>query len=258
MKKDQIINPLFSLEGNTATRNTIRASEHIKNTDGLYKVELDNIRIVPGFSPRQKPEETTEDMWNHILGIPELADLIYLNNGPIDPLLGDIYAEDTCFYVTEGERRTRALRHLIKTGRDTYPNGALVSDVRVLLNPPGTTDLERKRIAISSASKLPFTIMQRARYYKSFADKNDKTHEEIAEYLGISRQTVDNYILACDFPTDTQMNLDAGTITLSAALEAYREANPKRKPSKKNEALVDTESGEILSEFQEKLLADKE
>lgn len=240
----------ITLFNNTATRAFIRShNDTIINTDGLYKVHLDIIRVNPGFQPRQKPDGMLEELWEQILGIPALADAIWENGGPIDPLLGDIYAVDGTFILTEGECRTRAMRHLIRTGREFYPDGKTpVNIVKVLLNPPGITDKDRMRIAISSGNKLPFTVMQRARYYQKFVSDHGMTHEQVAEFLGgLSRQTVDNYILCLSLPEDVQSKLDTGEIAITAALAEYRAS---KKPAG-NQVLVDADSGEVIERGQD-------
>lgn len=240
----------IALFNNTATRAFIRAhNDTITNTDGLYKVHLDIIRINPGFQPRQKPEGLQEDLWEQMLGIPALADAIWENSGPIDPPLGDIYSVDGTFVLTEGERRTRALRHLIATGREFYPDGKTpVNIVKVLLNPAGTTDQDRMRIAISSGNKLPFTTMQRARYYQKFVTDHGMTHAQVSEFLkDVSRQTVDNYILCLSLPEDVQHKLDGGEITITAALADLRAS---KKPAG-GQVLVDSESGEVIERGQD-------
>ncbi len=239
----------FILEGNTASRSFIRDhKETITDTDGLYKVDLSIIRIRPGFNPRQKPDGLLEELWEQILHIPELADGIYENNGPLDPLIGDIYVVDGSFVLTEGERRYRAIRHLIATGREKYPNGLAVGSVRILLNAKGTTDKERKRIAVNSANKMTLTVMQRARYYQTFVDDEKMTHGEIADFLkSVSRQTVDNYILCLSLPVETQEKLDSGETTISAAMAALRES---KKPTG-TQVVVDGETGEILTAGEE-------
>lgn len=215
----------FPLEGNTASREVIRDSS--KNVDHLRKILLEKIQIRPGFNPRRQ-NGVSEDAWEIILGIPSLADGIYASNGPNDPILGDIHADGT-FYITEGERRTRALRHLMKTGREIYPNGQRVCEVMILLNPPKTTDLERKRRALSADNKLKLKAMDRAYYYLSFKTENGMTNEQIAEFLGISRQSVDMYILATELPEDQQEAIDSGSLKISTAIAAYREENKKNK-----------------------------
>lgn len=244
----------FILEGNEAKRELLRSVT--ENQDGLYKINLNIIKIRPGFNKRRKPEFWTEELWNIKLRIPELADAIFANNGPAEPPLGDIYAEDGCFYLTNGERRTRALWHLIATGRDIYPNKKPVNEVRVLLNPRYTTDLERKRKVYSTQDNMQLSTMERAYFYLSCQEEDGMTHEEIAKFLNVSRQTIDNYIMATKLPQDVQDSIDEGTTSLSVALDAHREANPQRK--KNTKGVVDLESGEILSEFQEQKIADKE
>lgn len=234
------------LENNIAPRSQVRANpDNIKNADGLYKVNLDLIRIRPDFNPRQKPEGMLEELWEQILQIPSLADQIYENGGPIDPILGDIYNKDGCFYITEGERRFRAIRHLVNTGRDFYFGDPKrpVADVKVLLNPSDTTDRERERIALASQNKMQLTPLQRAHYYKRFKDKYEMSNEEIAKYIGgLSRQTVDNYLLLLEMSDEIQQQVEEGKLSISKALEGYREA---RKPDA-GQAIVDIESGEVI------------
>lgn len=215
----------FPLEGNTASREVIRDSS--KNVDHLRKILLEKIQIRPGFNPRRQ-NGVSEDAWEIILGIPSLADGIYASNGPNDPILGDIHSDGT-FYITEGERRTRALRHLMRTDREIYPNGQRVCEVTILLNPPKTTDLERKRRALSADNKLKLKAMDRAYYYLSFKTENDMSNEQIAKFLGISRQSVDMYILATELPEEQQEEIDNGSLKISTAIAAYREENKKNK-----------------------------
>lgn len=154
----------FILEGNTAPRTIIRSVA--TDTDGLYKMSISQIRIRPKFNARRQ-KNIPEDLYEKVLLIPDLADGIFASNGPADPILGDIYKEDECFYITNGERRFRAINHLLRTGRTTYPNGLPVDCVMVLLNPKGTTDLERKRKVLSTQDNLKLTPMERAYYYLS-------------------------------------------------------------------------------------------
>lgn len=239
----------FILEGNTAPRSQVRAlKETITEADGLFKVSLGIIRIRPGLNARRKHAGMYEELYEQLLMIPELADGIFISNGPAEPLLGDIYKEDGCFYLTNGERRFRALRHLVATNRLVYPNGEPVTTVKVMVNAANTTDKDRKRKVITTQDNLKLKPMERAFYYLSFQEEDGMNHEEIAEFLGISRATVDNYIMACQLPQEVQDKLDSGEINITEALAEYRKANPKRKSK---QAVVDTDSGEILSEYQE-------
>jgi len=248
MSTHQISIP-FKLEGNTASREAIRSIA--KNTDGLHKVNLSLISIRPEFNARIQGS-LSDEMYERVLMIPELADAIFESNGPAEPLLGDFYREDGRFYVTNGERRFRALRHLLATNRAVYPNGKEVSDVTVLLNPAGTTDLERKRKVIATQDNLKLKPMERAFYYLRFKTEDNMTHADIAKFLHVSRQTVDNYILATDLPAETQEAIDKGELTFSAAIDKYRTAKSK----KDNPSLDDVE--ETPSEAKHRLKKEKE
>lgn len=240
----------FSMEGRVAGREIIRSSS--KNSgDLLRKMDLSNIRIRPGFNARRQ-RGLPEDVWELTLGIADLADKIYASCGPADPLIGDI-TKDGVFYQTEGERRIRALNHLVHTGRTVYPNGQPVSSVLVLLNPPGTTDMERKRKILTTNDKLTLRPMDRAYLYLSFKIEDKMTHEDIAASLGVSRQTVDNYIKATELPTQTQDDIDAEKINISAALSEYRKSQADLKKS----SVVDTDTGEIVPK-EEKPVKDKD
>ena len=241
----------FKLEGNTAPRKQVR--EIATNSDGLYKISLDQIKIRPGFNKRIKPEGLSEEMWEQILMIPQLADGIYASNGPAEPVLGDFYGPDGQFYITNGERRTRAMNHLIRTERETYPNGEPVNIVRILLNPPETTDIERKRKVITTQDNLKLKPIELAYAYLSFKTEDNMTNEAIGKLMQVSRQTIDNYILATEMPKETQEKVNNGEVSLTTALTEYRAE--KAKPKKRKLSVVDEESGEvILTEFQEEHL----
>jgi len=232
----------FILEDIVASRETIRATS--KNSDALRKVQLRSIRIRPCFNARRQGFHT-EHMWELLLGIPDLAEAIFQNNGPATPLLGDITV-DGVFYQTDGERRIRALRHLIREGKTVYPNGDSVDEVLVLLNPRNTTDLERKRKVLTTEDNLKLRPMDKAWFYKSFETEGaGMTHDEIAKFLNVSRQSVDNYIQASELSQEVQDKIDCGEITMTKALADYREANPKRKTKLVE---VDIESGEVLEQ----------
>jgi len=230
----------FKLEGNTAPRRVIR---NIATTaDGLHKVPFSKIKIRPKFNARRKPDGVSEEMYEQSKLIPQLADGIYANNGT-EPIRGDFYAADECFYITNGERRYRAMRRLLNSGREIYPNGQPVDQVLVMINPAGTTDLERKRMVITTQDNLKLTPVERGYYYLSFKTDDGMTHDEIAAYLNVSRQTVDNYILATELPADVQDKIDTDEIKISAALADYRLQHKKKKGSI---AEVDLDTGEVF------------
>lgn len=245
---------LFTIEGNVANRNLVRELS-TNPGDHLRNVDISMISIRPDrFNARIKPEGMNEEMWNLILMIPDLAEKIYANNGPIDPILGDFH-NDGNFYINNGERRFRAIWHLLKSGNEVYPNGDAVANVQVLLNPKGTTDLQRKKRMYSTNDNLPFTPMQKAHFFLSFTQTPyNLTHEQIAEEFKVSRQTIDNYIRATALSPELQDQIDTGELKMTNVLGDIRKEKAK---DKKGTATVDLESGEILTEGQERKIAEE-
>lgn len=239
----------FKLEGNTASRKKVR--ELATSADGLYKLDISQIEIRPNFNKRRNNLNLSKELYEQQLLIPSLAEAIFNNNGPDTPLLGDFYELDNTFYITNGERRYRALWHLLNTDRGTYPNGQPVNMVKVLLNPADTTDIERKKKVITTQDNLKLTPIELAYAYKSFKDEDNLTNEQIADMFKVSRQTIDNYIIATQLSSEIQDKINIGDLSLTAALKEYREEHAK--PKNRNLSVIDEESGEvILTEFQEK------
>lgn len=221
---------LFPIEGYTANRATVR-SVSSNPGDHLRKVELSIIRIRPRFNPRSRNRdaEMSEELWEQSILIPDLADKIYVSNGPAHAILGDIH-EDGNFYITDGERRFRALKHLIASEREIYPNGDPVNVVLVMLNPPGTTDAERKKKAVAANDNLPLTPIQLAKHYLSFQEEEGWTLDQIAEECCVSRQTVGNYIMAAtELPQAVQDAIDRGEVKMTNALVELRKAKKHAK-----------------------------
>lgn len=231
---------LFTIEGNVANRNEIRSAGSSTNVTWLYRIPLDKIRVRPdNFNARRKPKGMSEEMWHQVLMIPDLADKIHANNGPVEPILGDFH-KDGFFYINDGERRKLALSFLVATGRETYPNGDLVSDVLVLMNPPGTTDLERKKRMHDANETLPLTIMQKAHDYLSLTlPPHNLTQDQIADlWPRLSRQTVGNYIMAAtELPQNIQDAIDTGEVKMTNALAELRRS---KKPAAKDDEPVIT------------------
>lgn len=215
----------------------------LARAERLHTIDISIIRIRPGlhrptFNWRLQ-QDLTEELYEIRLGIPQLAEGIFISNGSDDPLSGDI--KDGLFYINEGERRFRALRYLINSGREIYPNGNFVGQVEVLLNPKGFTDKDRKRRIYTSGNKLKYTPLEQAYGYLEMVQDDGMTHEEIAQLLNISRQTVDNYILITEMPTDLQQKIENDEVKLTNALAEYRQSKKKKRLVE-----VDEETGEVF------------
>lgn len=218
----------FTIEGNTASREAAR--KIAVNVTHLHNVDISIIRIRPdNFNARIKPEHLSEEMWEKVLMIPTLAEQILANNGPADPIRGDFHS-DGHFYITNGERRYRAIKHLLRTENEFYPNDKPIATVLVLQNKPGTTALERKKMMYVTNDNLPFTQMQKCHYFLSLSQPPySLSQEEIGDHFKLSRATIGNYIMATTLPSDIQDKIDSGEVKMSHAIAELR---VKNKPTK--------------------------
>ena len=222
MKKSQPELP-FVID-QVAMRQKVR--EVTKAANGLVKISIYRIHIRPQFNARIRPEGIPDELYEQMLGIPQLADGIFESNGPADPIQGDILPNGN-FYQTDGERRIRALRHLLRTDRIAYPNGQLVEEVRVLLNPPGTTELDRQIKVVTTNEHLPLKSMERAHFYVKMIADNNLTHDQLAQRLQVSRQTINNYVKATTLASEMQEAIDTGKISMADALKTIRKTRQK-------------------------------
>lgn len=242
----------------TDGRNQIREIS-LARTERNHLIDFDKIQLRPGkgnkyFNARIQPAGMSDEEYEKKIGIPDLAMAIFKSNGPDDDLVGD--CKDGIFYVNGGERRYRAIRHLLSCKMDIYPNGTEVRKVAVILNPKGFTDADRRRRILSSDNNLRYTSIERAFAYLDMKEEDNLTNEQIAVNLGVSRQTVDNYIMVTELPLETQQKIDDGILSMADALKDYRTA----KQAKKGKLIVDSVTGEevgLLTEAQERHLAEK-
>lgn len=244
---------------NTDGRNKIREIS-LTRTERNHLIDFDNIRLRPGkvnkyFNARIQPAGMTEEDYEKKIGIPELAEAIFKSNGSHDDLVGDI--KDGIFYVNGGERRYRAIRHLLACKMSIYPNGTEVRKVGVILNPKGFTDADRRLRILSSDNNLRYTTMERARAYLDMKTEDELTDDQIAANLGVSRQTVSNYIMLTELPAETQQKIEDEILTMADALKDHRK---EKKEAKAGKLIVDQDTGEelgILTVGQERILKEQ-
>lgn len=248
----------------TDGRNDVRKIS-VNRTERHHLVNIENIQLRPGtmhqfFNWRFQQENETDEDYEKRLEIPELAAAIYESNGPADPLRGDF--KDGVFYVNGGERRYRAIKHLIYTdGLVEYPNGQPINLVEVFQNPKGFTDRDRRMIIFSSNNNLKYTAMEMAYGYLEIEQQEKMTHEEIAKLFGISRQTVNMYIKATTLPQEIQEKIHSGELTISAEVKKLRPAAKAtdktphswddlsgKEPEKKEEKYKDGDEDEFLQQ----------
>ena len=220
------------------------------NRELLVSVPFDKIKIRPNFNWRRNRLALPENEWESKLNIEELAAGILTSGGPNDPLVGDLL-KDGFFWLNEGERRYRALRMLLRQGVTHYPTkegqtGKPIDTVEVMLNPRGTTEMDRKRKIFTSQNKMKLTPYELAFGYLSLKIDDKLTHEEIATEFGVSRQKVDQYILAATNFTDaTWQKIENGDTSISSEVLLLRE---KKKGPGADVIMVDRESGELIDQ----------
>ena len=172
------------------------------------------------------------------VGLDELKDSL-IANGLLDPLVVDVLPDGRVF-VDEGYRRIRAIR-AAKVGRPD-----LFHTVECYVNGSDVTELERKiRITTSNQCRELLKPIERANnaYEVKYCFGSEKTNEEVAKLLGISRQTVDNLIKIATAPDATKneilladMSITEAIKYLSAQKKGKKEAEKAEEDANKNGA----------------------
>jgi ParB/RepB/Spo0J family partition protein len=195
--------------------------EHMKIGQSTFKIDVAKIKVIEGFNPRKEFEE-----------IEELAESIKVH-GLQDPLRGDLSEDGQTFYVRDGERRFRAILYLIE-------NGEMIRDepiefIEVLPYSPRLTEEEKLILNLSSNNKKKYKPMEmaeallRLKYPMGKDDKDSaRTHEQVAELIGKSRQYVDGMIHLAEAPEPLKEKVTSGEITQT---DAIRHAREKTKPA---------------------------
>src|SRR5689334_10790102 len=93
---------LYEKLQNTGGRDVWRKNS--KTNRSTYKIPFSKVVILEGWNTREVFE-----------GLDDLADDLAVNGLNV-PLEGDLSADGKHFYVTDGERRVRAIKMLIKAG----------------------------------------------------------------------------------------------------------------------------------------------
>lgn len=195
-------------------------------------------------------------------GLDELKDSL-VANGLLDPLVVDVLPDGRVF-VDEGYRRIRAIR-MAKVG---FPH--LFHTVECFVNGSDVTELQRAiRIHASNSCREILKPVERANnaYKIKFGFGEEKSNEEVAKLLHVSRQTIDNLIKIAT-ASDTikneilmaDMSITEAIKYLSGQKKAKKEADNAELEANKNTAgktpLPHDPNAEELAEL--KLLEEKE
>lgn len=185
-----------------------------KSTRESFFVELNKIQERPGFNKRIEYEE-----------IEELAESI-LRNGLLEPLWLDVLPDGRVFIV-RGHRRFKAFKTLVSQGKidedhqiEFYPTSQNMTEEFRLLDQYTSNNLQKKLKPLEQAS-VAYSLKH------DFGD--EKSNDEVATLLCVSRQKVDNLILIHNAPDDIKNQIREGNMNVSDALSFIRESKRAQK-----------------------------
>lgn len=198
-----------------ATRTQLRNNKKVFTQTARFSftMALNKIKERDGFNCRYVYDE-----------IRELADDIFAK-GQIEPLLLDVLPNDTAL-IDEGHRRYRAFMLNVELGRikKNHP-------VEFYLNNTKVTELERMVRQMTSNTNLkkdlkPFEQAKVAWNVKNLYSEKPLSHEKVAEYLHVSRQTVDNLIKIAEADDRMRQEMITADMNMKQCLELV---NSKKK-----------------------------
>lgn len=180
----------------------------------LWQVEIQNLRIIEGFNVRVR----TKALKAHI---ESLADSMKSEGYYQDHAMAGFVAmegEGQVIYVTDGHCRLEAI-HLANS------RGAEIKKVPVVVNPDA--NLEDLTVALArgnSGKNLdPFELAVVARRLTKWG----WTQKEVADRMGVSITTVQNYLTLMQAPREIRDMVAEGVVGLHTALEALRTRGPE-------------------------------
>lgn len=202
-----------------AGRRTYLADPNFKVGEQLRKVAFKIIAVRPNFNIRTVFDETE---------LIELADNIEAN-GLLDPLKGDLY--EGKFWLTDGERRFRAIQILMKRSKE---NKERFEYVEVRPNDSYTTERQRLIYMLTSgANKTAYRPIEIARGVARLKNTKDNpndpplTNEAIGKIMGKSRQWVDMMLKLATQPDDVQEKVEAGELKATNVVASTRKKSVK-------------------------------
>ncbi len=193
---------LDNAPGRTVWRKTLTSGR------STYKIEFKRISILPDWNIRKT-----------FTGIEELANDI-LQNGLIEPLRGVLSQDGKKFFVTDGERRYRALKLLID-------RGDVIDEVEVIPQPARMNAQGMIAQMISSGvNKCLYNDIEIAEGLQRLKRDFSMSNQEIADQIGKSRQYVDNMIRLADKPEEVKKDIREGKVKKTTVLAPQKDRGP--------------------------------
>lgn len=215
----------------TAPRNEVR--DTLKQDNGkiartTYMIPLKKITIRDGYNVRY-------DMGD----IEALAKDI-LANGLLNPLVLDLVVagKKRKWVIEQGHRRFQALKLIEQWGelKKLDLQGVRDAAVECFINPTTVTEFDRIVRLFSSNHAKELTALETAEIVKRLEEYFGKTHAQIAEILGCSRQQVDNYAILYKLDDQTKQSIKNGNLTPTEAITKAREVKKaQRQANEKNQ-----------------------
>lgn len=187
-----------------------------------YVVPFKKILIREGFNQRIVYE-----------GIEELADSIY-THGQQEPFVIDVLP-DGRYFLEIGHRRHKAYQLLIQQGRfkattevEFFPNRIKdnITEERRMVNQYVTNNLQKPLKPLEQAGVA---------YSLKHNFGQEKTNEEVAALMTVSRQTIDNLIIIAEADDSVKESIRNGDMSMTNALSFIRSQRKAQKQADKKE-----------------------
>ena len=188
-----------------------------------YWVPFEEISVREGFNKRKDYGDDLE----------QLAQWIKDHGNKLpEPMLVDVL-KDKRIQIIRGHRRREAVLLLISKG-DFDP----ATPVEIFVNNTNVSEFEKMADQyLSNNGNKRFTILEAAEVAFSLKYQFGKelTDEQVAGSMGISRQTVTNYITIASQPDDVKQAIRSNDLTINAALEQIRAGKKAKKETEQKE-----------------------
>lgn len=201
-----------------ANRNYLRDNFKRGNRE-TYHIPEEMIQEREGFNDRIVYE-----------GLDELKDSL-VANGLLDPLVVDVLP-DGKVYIDEGYRRIRAIR----LAKAVFPH--LFNTVECFVNGSDVTELQRAiRVYASNSCRELLKPVERANnaYKIKYCFGEEKSNEEVATLLHVSRQTIDNLIRIATAPDATKNEILMADMSITEAVKYLGTQKKAKKAAEKAE-----------------------
>lgn len=179
--------------------------QNAKASRSTFKIDFNKIKILANWNTRIFFD-----------GIEELAGDI-AENGQLEPLRGDMSQDGSTFFVTDGERRYRAIKFLRSQGNEDF------EFVEVLPNPSNMKPVDKIFMMISTGvQKSVYQPVEIANGLHRIKTDFQLSNEAIGKRLGRSRQWVDDMIKLAKAPEEVKSAVAEGKTTRTAVVVASR------------------------------------